>query len=358
MATTTADVSTGIATEQAAGRRNRLRWIFMGGGVLVLLLAILLFWLFTGRYQSTDDATLRAAMATVSANISGRVTEIDVQDNQQVRRGDVLFKLDDRPYRIAIADATAKLATAKLQIGAAAATYRHQLAEVAAAQSTLAYRKQDFDRQQNLLNSGIASRAQFETAQHALDTAREQLTSAQQSADSVLVLLGGKPDLPVDQHPAVQQAQSVLDRANLDLTYTVVRAPDDGVVAKVEQLQVGDYISAAAPLFTVVSTRDIWVEANFKEDQLSYMRAGQRAEVKLDAWSGHTLKARVSSLSPGTGSQFSALPPENATGNWVKVVQRLPVRLQLETPADLSQLPLHSGLSATVSVDTEHHRSL
>lgn len=347
-----------ISSELAAERRNRLRWVLMGGGVVVVLIGILLFYLFTGRYQSTDDATLRAAMSTVSANISGRVTEVDVQDNQQVKRGDVLFRLDERLYRIAIADATAKLATSKLQIGAAAATYRHQLAEVAAAQSTLAYRKQDFDRQQNLLSSGIASRAQFELAQHSLDQAREQLTSAQQQADSVLALLGGHPDQPIDEHPAVQQAQSVLDRANLDLTYTVVRAPDDGVVAKVEQLQVGDYISAAAPLFTVVSTRDVWVEANFKEDQLSYMRAGQSADVKLDAYSGHTLHARVASISPGTGSQFSALPPENATGNWVKVVQRLPVRLQLDAADDVSKLPLHSGLSASVSVDTGHRRSL
>jgi membrane fusion protein (multidrug efflux system) len=341
-----------------AARRARLRWFLMSGGVLVVLLGALLFYLFTGRYESTDDASLEAAQASVSANVAGRVVAIEVHDNQQVHRGDVLFRLDDRPFRIAVAEATAKLAAARLQIGAAKVTYRQKLADVAGASSTVTYRQEDFDRQQGLVTTGISSRSQFEQAQHGIEQARAQLSSAQQQSDSVLALLGGNPNLPVDQHPSVQQAQAALDKANLDLSYTVVRAPDDGIVAKVEQLQVGDYINAAAPVFTVISTRDIWVEANFKEDQLSYMRPGQSAEVTLDAYAGHSLPARVVSLSPGTGSQFSALPPENATGNWVKVVQRLPIRLQFDSALDVSEVPLHAGLSANVTVDTGHRRHL
>src|SRR5262249_50869576 len=154
-----------------------------------------------------------------------------------------------------------------------------ELADISAADSTVTYRQQEFQRQQDLVTTGISSRSQFETAQHAIEQARAQLTSAKEQADSVLALLGGNPNLPVDQHPAVQQARAALDKANLELSYTVVRAPDDGTVAKVEQLQVGDYITAAAPVFTVVSSRDVWIEANFKEDQLSYMRAGQSADV-------------------------------------------------------------------------------
>jgi membrane fusion protein (multidrug efflux system) len=346
------------STSTSQERRARLRWILMSGGVLAVLAGVLLFYLFTGRYESTDDATLQAAQATVSANIAGRVVAVEVHDNQRVHAGDVLFRIDDRPFRIAMAESTAKLAAARLQIGAAKVTYRQKLSEVAAATSTVNFRQEDFDRQQGLVATGISSRSQFEQAQHGIEQARAQLSSAQQQSESVLALLGGNPNLPLDQHPSVQQAQAALDKANLDLSYTVVRAPVDGVVAKVEQLQAGDYITAAAPVFTLISTQDIWVEANFKEDQLSYMRAGQSAEVTLDAFTGHSLSARVVSLSPGTGSQFSALPPENATGNWVKVVQRLPVRLQFEPALDPAQVPLHAGLSANVTVDTGHRRNL
>jgi len=202
------------------------------------------------------------------------------------------------------------------------------------------------------------SRAQAEQVQHAVQLAQSQLDSAQQQAGSVLAMLGGNPDLPLEAHPLVLQAQAALDRANLDLSYTAIRAPDDGVVARVEQLQVGDYIKAATPVFGLVSSRDVWVEANFKEDDLTYMRAGQSAEVSIDSYPGRRFKARVASLSPGTGAQFSLLPPENATGNWVKVVQRVPVRLQLDAGEFDDSTPLHAGLSAEVTVDTEHHRSL
>jgi membrane fusion protein (multidrug efflux system) len=280
-----------------------------------------------------------------------------VHDNQSVRRGDVLFRLDDRPFRIAVEDAQAKLASARMQIGAAEATYRQQLANVAAARGTVAYQQHEFERQQHLLQSGISSRAQFEQTQHAMELAQSQLASAQQQVGSVLALLGGNPALPVAEHPVVQEAQAALDKASLDLSYATVRAPADGVVAKVEQLQVGDYITAATPVFSLISSRDVWIEANFKEDELTYMRAGQSADVRIDAYPGRHFKAHVTSLSPGTGAQFSLLPPENATGNWVKVVQRVPVRLQLDD-TELEGVTLHAGLSVDVKVDTQHRRRL
>jgi len=345
--------------ELAQARRTALlRWLLMGGGVALALVVALWYYLASGRYVSTDDSSIRAAQATISANVPGRVIALEVHDNQSVHRGDVLFRLDDRPFRIAVEEAQAKLATARMQISAAKATYRHQLADLGAARDTLAYQQTEFQRQQRLLQSGISSRAQFEQSQHAVQLAQSQLNSAQQQVGSVLALLGGNPDLPLDQHPVVMQAQAALDRANLELSYTVVRAPDDGVMAKVEQLQVGDYINAAMPVFSLVSTRDVWVEANFKEDDLTYMRPGQSAEVRIDAYPGRRFKAQVASLSPGTGAQFSLLPPENATGNWVKVVQRVPVRLQLDGSAFDAGLPLHAGLSAEVTVDTGHQRHL
>jgi len=353
------DERTGMSAElQPAGRGLSLRWMLMGGGVLLALVAGLWYYLASGRYVSTDDSSVQAAQATISANVAGRVIELDVHDNQIVRRGDVLFRLDDSLYRIALEEAQAKLASARMQINAAKATYRHQLSDQAAARDTLAYQQHEYQRQQRLLQSGISSRAQFEQVEHAVQLAQSQLNSAQQQAGSVLAMLGGNPNVPLDQHPLVMQAQAALDRANLDLSYTVIRAPDDGVVARVEQLQVGDYINAATPVFGLVSSRDVWVEANFKEDDLTYMRAGQSAEVRIDAYPGHRFKAQVSSLSPGTGAQFSLLPPENATGNWVKVVQRVPVRLQLASGELTDATPLHAGLSAEVTVDTQHHRTL
>jgi membrane fusion protein (multidrug efflux system) len=342
----------------AEERLVRWRRILMVGGVVLALVLGLWYYLASGRYVSTDDAAVMAAQATISSNVPGRVVELDVRDNQLVHKGDVLFRLDERPFQIAVEEAQAKLAAARMQIAANKASYRRELANLAADRDTLAYQEHELERQQRLLQSGISSRAQFEQVQHAVELARSQLASAQQQVDSVLAMLGGNPDLPVDAHPLVMQAQAALDKAKLDESYTVVVAPDDGTVAKVEQLQVGDYINAAAPLFSLVSSRDTWIEANFKEDDLAHMRPGQSAEVSIDAYPSHRFKAHVTSLSPGTGSQFSLLPPENATGNWVKVVQRVPVRLQLDRDEFAAGLPLHAGLSAEVTVDTEHHRTL
>jgi len=186
-------------------QRARLRWLFMTGGVVLALIAGLWYYLASGRYVSTDDSSVQAARAAISANVPGRVIELDVHDNQSVRRGDVLFRLDDRPFRIALEDAQAKLAAARMQIIAARASYRQQLANLAAARGTVAYQQHEFDRQQHLLQSGISSRAQFEQTQHALELAQSQLSSAEQQVGSVLALLGGNLELPVEQHPVVQE---------------------------------------------------------------------------------------------------------------------------------------------------------
>jgi len=308
------------------------------------------FYILGGRFQSTDDAYAQAATVSISANVGGRVGEIEVRDNEVVRRGATLFKLDDAPFRIAVNDAAAHLADAGLQIESLKSTYRQRLVELRAARDTQSYAQQQYDRQSRLLASGIASQAQFDQAAHALDAARQQVANVQQQIGVALANLGGDPNIAPERHPLVAQAQAALDRAQLNLSYTVVSAPTDGVVAKVEQLQVGDTIAASAPVFALVSTRDVWIEANFKEVQLASMRPGQAATVEIDRYPGRRFSARVTSVSPSTGSQFSMLPPENATGNWVKVVQRVPVRLQL-AGVDAGFL-LQAGLSANVTVDT------
>jgi membrane fusion protein, multidrug efflux system len=336
-------------------RRKMRLPLMIGGPVLAAIIAFSLY-LSGGRYEHTDDAYVQMASVAISSNVAGRVQELDVRDNQSVHKGDVLFRLDDAPFRIAVAEASAQLASARLEIESLKASYRQRQAELASARETLAFQQREADRQQRLLASGISSQLQVDRTVHALDGARTQLAGAQQQVSEVVANLGGDPNIEPDRHPTVQHAQALLDRAKLNLSYTVIRAPSDGIVTRVEQLQVGNYISASAPVFALVSTEDIWIEANFKEDQLTHMRAGQQASVHVDSYPGKTFEGTVVSVSPGTGSQFSVLPAENATGNWVKVVQRLPVRVELRKlePA----FPLQGGLSAYVSVDTHHQRHL
>ena len=320
--------------------RQRARLPLMLAGPLVVMLAAGYWYLTGGRYVSTDDAYVQAARVAISTDISGRVVEIDVHDNDRVTAGQVLFRIDQRPFVIAVEEAKAQLATVRFQIHAMKATYHQKRADARATEAMVDYQQHEFERQQRLVASGTASQQQFEQARQAYETGRQQLASKQQDVAVALANIGGDPDIPLEQHPMVQHAQAALDRAELNLSYTVINAPENGIVTKVEQLQVGDYVTASTPLFSLMSTDRVWVEANFKETELTHMRPGQAATVE--------------SLSPGTGLTFSLLPAENATGNWVKVVQRLPVRLSIDHLDP--ETPLHAGLSATVEVDTKHRR--
>jgi membrane fusion protein, multidrug efflux system len=336
--------------------RKRLRLPLMIGGPALVFVVALSVYLTGGRYEATDDAYVQTASVAVSSNVAGRVQELDVHDNQLVHKGEVLFRLDDEPFRIAVEEAEAQLSNSRLQVESLKASYRQRQAELQSARETLTYQERETARQQRLLAAGISSQLQVDRTVHALDTAHTELAAAEQQLGSVLANLGGDPNIAPDRHPMVQQAQALLDRAKLNLSYTVIKAPSDGIVTRVEQLQVGTYITASAPVFALVVSGNLWIEANFKENQLTHMRVGQIAEVYVDSYPGKKFEGLVVSVSPGTGSQFSVLPPENATGNWVKVVQRLPVRVELRQPDP--DFPLQGGLSATVSVDTGHERHL
>jgi membrane fusion protein, multidrug efflux system len=352
------DARSGIIPRRSWRQRVRLPLMLLGP--LIVLLGGAYWYLMTGRYVSTDDAYVDAARVAISNEVSGRVAEIKVHDNQLVKAGQVLFIIDQRPFQIAVDEAKAQLAAVRLQIESLKATYQQKKADAAANEATLLYQQRDLERQQRLLAAGAASQAQYDQSNHAYKIAREQLASKEQDVASTLASLGGDPDIPVAMHPMVQHDQAALDRAELNLSYTVVRAPEDGIVTKVDQLQAGDWVqgvdTGAAPtsLFYLVSTKRVWVTANFKETELTHMRPGQPATVQIDTYPDIVFPARVESLSPGTGLTFSLLPAENATGNWVKVVQRLPVRLTVDKLDP--DAPLHAGLSATVEVDTGYRR--
>lgn len=301
-------------------------------------------------YVSTDDAFIREAKVSINSRVSGQVVELAVRDNQHVRKGALLFRIDPKPYRIAVDQAKAKLVGVRLQIETLKTKYREQLAELRSAKATATFDEDELKRERPLLASDFTTKSAFERAETRLEVARQNVASIEQQLASTVVSLNGDPDLDVGRHPAVREAAALLARARLDLSYTRVLAPEDGVVTKVDDLQVGDFVTPGATVFSLMSSRDMWIEANFRETDLDRMRPGEPAAVSVDAYPGHIFKAHIVSMSPGTGSELALLPPENATGNWVKVVQRLPVRLEIDGFDE--RRPLYSGVSVTVRVNT------
>lgn len=326
----------------------------MLGAVLLVLAAGFLVYITGGRFESTDDAQLQSPRVSVSSSISGRVLAVNVHEGQFVKAGDVLFRIDARPFQAADEEAKANVEAARLQVMQLKASYRQRQADLKAAQENLAYLQGETRRQKALVAAGASTQAQLAQMASQADQARQQVDAQGQALDNALAALGGDPNIPVDRHPIVMQAQARALSSGLNRSYVDVLALQDGTVTKVDQLQVGDTVNANAPLFSLVPPQ-VWIEANFKENQLEYMRPGQSATVRLDAYPDQRFRARVESISPGTGASFSLLPPENATGNWVKVSQRVPVRLVF---VDKTDTPMTAGLSASVKIDTLHRRRL
>jgi len=323
---------------------------------LLLLAGGAWVWLSGGRYEETENAYLHVATLAIASDISGRVVEANVSDNQVVHVGDVLFRLDPEPARLALSEADAALAGARLGVEQMKAAWRQSLAQEEVARNDVAFRQTELDRQAALAERGVATTAVLDEAKHALRAAQDQLTTLERATASALAALGGDAEAPTDGHPSVQAALAMRDKAAYNLGLATVRAPADGVIYKAASFRPGQFVGAGTPLFSLVETGDVWIDANFKETQLAHIVPGQPAEVEFDIAPGKRFSATVEAVGAGTGAEFSLLPAQNATGNWVKVTQRVPVRLRLD--ASEAAPPVVSGVSASVTVDTGVARSL
>jgi membrane fusion protein, multidrug efflux system len=335
-------------------RRRRLGLLVLGP--LAALAVAGEMYLSGGRYVETDNAYVRAPIMNVAPDVPGTVAEVAVHENQHVEKDALLFTLDQEPFRIALAGAEAQLGMVRNDLTALQATYRQNLSAIDQAKSSLDYAQATYDRQLSLQKRGVAAQASLDQARRDLDMAQEQLRGAQRAADATLSQLGGNAAGPVDDHPRMHEAKAAVDKAKRDLDHATILAPWSGTVANVENLRRGAYVTAGQPAMSLVASNDLWIEANPKETDLTHLKVGDEAAVSVDAYPNYSWKAKVTSLSPATGAEFSVLPPQNASGNWVKVVQRVPVKLALEPAQDGPQLT--SGMSVDVSIDTGHRRSL
>ncbi|MBB6353172.1 membrane fusion protein (multidrug efflux system) [Aminobacter aganoensis] len=338
------------AAAPAPAPKKRGRMVLMAALPLALVVGGGYFWVTGGRYQETENANLRQARVNIASEAAGRIVKVDVADNAAVKAGDVLFEVDPEPYRIALAQADAALAAARLNVEQLRAGYSQAVAQERVAASGLDYAQAQFDRSDGLVTKGVNTKSSLDEARMDLDKAQEQHSAAVQGIVSAKAALGGNPEIEADQHPTVLSALAARDKAAFDLAQTTVRAPADGVVSQAASFKIGQYVGAGTALFSLVETGDTWVEANFKETQLTHMKPGQEAEIVLDTYPDRTFRGTVEAIGAGTGAEFSLLPAQNATGNWVKVTQRIPVRVKVDT-AD-GGLAMRTGMSATVSIDT------
>jgi membrane fusion protein (multidrug efflux system) len=309
-----------------------------------------------GQIVSTDNAYVQADRVGISTDVAGTVVAVEVQNNQAVSRGQVLYRLKQDSYKVALAGAEAQLGTVRNQVLTLKASYKQSLAQIAQAEADLPFYEASFKRQQDLAASAAASKAAFDQAKQDLNSARQKVEVAKAQAGAMLAQLGNDPDQPIEQNPFYLQAQSAVDNARRDLEDTIVKAPFDGVVTNVDAIEVGTYLRAAQPAFSLVSSTQLWIAASPKETELTYVQPGQPVSVSIDTYPGVTWPGTVGSISPASGSSFSLLPAQNTTGNWVKVVQRIPIIVRL---GDLSgKPPLRVGMSATIEIDTGHARGM
>ncbi|WP_281016014.1 MULTISPECIES: HlyD family secretion protein [unclassified Minwuia] len=347
----------GLAVSQPARPRKRLMRRF----VLLFVIPVLVIagvgfgYALGGRYITTENAYVKSAKFAVSSDLDGRVSAVHVVENQRVRAGDVLVELDSRAHEIRLAETEADLARARSQVAGLKSDYRASLAELEETRARISHLESQTERYRSLSKRGIAASAQYEEAAADLSAAKRRVATQQERVKEALISIGGDINRPVEKHPLYLAAAAARDQALLWLDYTRIIAPANGIVTAIH-LEPGEFVEKGEPIFALVDDRETWVEANLKETQLTHVHEGLKAEIEVDAYPGVTWKATVQGIAPATGAEFSILPPQNATGNWVKVVQRVPVRLRLLPNQD--RPPLRAGMTAHISIDTGRERKL
>jgi membrane fusion protein (multidrug efflux system) len=316
----------------------------------------LLWWLSSGRYVSTDNAYVGADKVLITPQVTGPIVAVHVLEGQRVAVGDPLFDIDPAPYRTALELAQGRLAAARVEFANLRSSYASNIAQIAMGQQAVDLRQADYDRKAALVRTRAGTQADLDTSNAALVQAKQILEFSRWWQESTIVKLGGGPDASIDTFPDYIQAKAQVEDAERNLRNTNVTAPIAGVATQVDQIELGRVAPAGQPVFAIVADTGLWVDANPKESDLTYVRAGQRATVTIDAFPGSEWRGRISSIAPGTGAQFAILPPQNSSGNWVKVVQRVPLRFSFDADQDVSNL--RAGLSVILSIDTGHQRSL
>jgi membrane fusion protein (multidrug efflux system) len=336
--------------------RARARLILLVVIPLVAVLVGLALYLSGGRTVSTDNAYVGAQKVLVTPDISGKIAAVKVKEGQHVSAGDVLFVIDATPFRLALAQAQGKLDSTRTDFNNTKSNLKSLDKLVELAQQNVALKQKDVERKQQLVVRSGASQADLDNSMSATVTAQLQAQLAVQQQASTLNSLLGNPDLPLEQYPPYQQAKAVLEQAERDLDHATLKAPIAGTATQVDNIQLGRFVTAGTPILSVIDDSAPWVDANPKETDLTYVRTGQKVTISVDAFPDRSFHGTVGSISPGTGAEFAILPPQNAIGNWVKVVQRVPVRIAFDAGEDVSLL--RAGMSVTVDIDTGHKRSL
>jgi len=340
-----------------AGLRRYRRTLLLVVLPLAAVIAGLVFYLNGGRYVTTDDAYVGAQKVLITPDISGKIEKVVVREGQRVNQGDVLFELDPVPFQLAVDQARATLAQAKTSHENLMANIRiyGQMGDLM--QQSADLKQRDVDRKAALAKQNFGSQLDLDNSSNALVTVRAELAFVQQQLSSSKTQLLGDPNLPLDQFPPYAQAKAALAQAERNLDHTEMRAPIAGIATQVDQIQLGRFVAAGTPVFSIIDTANPWVDANLKESDFTYIGVGESVSIEVDAFPDHVFKGSIGSLSPGTGAQFAILPPQNATGNFVKVVQRVPVRIYFDSN-DKDVQKLKAGMSAYTTIDTGHRRSL
>jgi len=344
------ETTTAPAVARPRASKGRLRLVLL---VIVPLIALVVggyFYLASGRYISTDNAYVGAQKVLITPDISGKIAKVSVTEGQRVNAGDALLEIDPEPLRLASTQAEAKLAGVRVDYANLKTTLASTTRRIVLARETLDLKQRDVERKNTLLANRTGSQVDMDNALNAVVTAKTQLEELEQKQEGILNQLLGDKDLPIEKYPPYMQAAAALDQAKRDLDHTVLRAPIAGMATQVASIQLGRYVTAGTPVFSLIDDTKPWVDANPKETDITHLRVGQPVSISVDTFPGRTFHGKVAAVSPGTGAQFAILPPQNASGNWVKVVQRVPVRIEFAPAEDVRDL--RAGMSVNVDIDT------